>query len=85
MKRIVLSAYLCDRTCLYYFLSLISSINHICERQILNNVSVYYSATQEVVCLVPQSTPEELKEAEKGAYEAFKLWKEVPIQQRQVS
>ena len=34
--------------------------------------------------MVPQSTPEELKEAEKGAYEAFKLWKEVPIQQRQV-
>ena len=34
--------------------------------------------------MVPQSTTEELKQAEKGAYEAFKLWKEVPIQQRQV-
>ena len=31
-----------------------------------------------------ETTIEELKEAEKGAYEAFKLWKEVPIQQRQV-
>ena len=41
-------------------------------------------ATQDVICMVPQSTIEELKEAEKGAYEAFKLWKEVPIQQRQV-
>lgn len=41
-------------------------------------------ATQEVVCMVPQTTPEELREAEKGAYEAFKLWKEVPVQQRQV-
>ena len=41
-------------------------------------------ATQEVICMVPQSTTEELKQAEKGAYEAFKLWKEVPIQQRQV-
>lgn len=34
--------------------------------------------------MVPQSTPEELKEAERGAFEAFQLWKEVPIQQRQV-
>ena len=42
-------------------------------------------ATQQVVCMVPQSTAAELKQAEKGAYEAFKLWKDVPIQQRQVS
>jgi hypothetical protein len=35
--------------------------------------------------MVPQTTPEELKQAEKGAYEAFKLWKEVPVQQRQVT
>lgn len=34
--------------------------------------------------MVPQSTPAELKEAEAGAVKAFKLWKEVPIQQRQV-
>jgi len=40
-------------------------------------------ATQEVVSLVPQSTPEELKRAEEGAAHAFKTWKEVPIQQRQ--
>lgn len=41
-------------------------------------------ATQELVCLVPQSTHEELKRAELGAAEAFKTWREVPIQQRQV-
>lgn len=40
-------------------------------------------ATQEVVCRVPQSTPEELKRAEDGAAAAFKLWRDVPIQQRQ--
>lgn len=34
--------------------------------------------------MVPQTTLEELKDAERGAFEAFKLWKEVPIQQRQV-
>lgn len=40
-------------------------------------------ATQEIVCMVPKSTIEELREAELGACEAFKLWKEVPIQQKQ--
>ena len=40
-------------------------------------------ATQEVVCQVPQSTPEELKRAEDGAAAAFQTWKEVPVQQRQ--
>lgn len=40
-------------------------------------------ATQEVVCRVPQSTPEELARAEAGAKEAFLTWREVPIQQRQ--
>ncbi|KAJ1442283.1 methylmalonate-semialdehyde dehydrogenase [Ochromonadaceae sp. CCMP2298] len=40
-------------------------------------------ATQELLCLVPQSTPEELSRAEQGAVEAFKTWKEVPVQQRQ--
>jgi acyl-CoA reductase-like NAD-dependent aldehyde dehydrogenase len=33
--------------------------------------------------MVPKSTNAELKEAELGAYEAFKLWKEVPVQQKQ--
>ena len=47
-------------------------------------IDVYNPATQEVVCRVPQSTPEELKRAEDGAKEAFKTWREVPIQQRQV-
>jgi delta 1-pyrroline-5-carboxylate dehydrogenase len=41
-------------------------------------------ATQEILGYVPQSTREELERAEKGAYEAYKKWKEVPIQQRQV-
>jgi malonate-semialdehyde dehydrogenase (acetylating) / methylmalonate-semialdehyde dehydrogenase len=40
-------------------------------------------ATQELVCRVPQSTPEELARAEAGAKEAYLAWKEVPIQQRQ--
>ena len=34
--------------------------------------------------MVPQTTREELLKAEKCAFEAFKLWKEVPVQQRQV-
>lgn len=40
-------------------------------------------ATQEVIALCPQSTPEELARAEAGAQEAFLKWREVPIQQRQ--
>jgi len=47
-------------------------------------IDVINPATQEVVSRVPQSTPEELQRAEAGAIEAFKTWKEVPIQQRQV-
>jgi malonate-semialdehyde dehydrogenase (acetylating)/methylmalonate-semialdehyde dehydrogenase len=47
-------------------------------------IDVINPATQEVVCRVPQSTPEELKRAEAGAIEAFKTWRDVPIQQRQV-
>ena len=41
-------------------------------------------ATQEVVCHVPESTPDEHRRAEEGAAAAFKLWREVPVQQRQV-
>ena len=41
-------------------------------------------ATQETVCLVPQSTKEELERAESYAIKAFQKWKEVPVQQRQV-
>jgi malonate-semialdehyde dehydrogenase (acetylating) / methylmalonate-semialdehyde dehydrogenase len=48
-------------------------------------IDLYNPATQELLCRVPQSTPEELKRAEEGAKEAFKTWKEVPVQQRQVS
>lgn len=47
-------------------------------------IPLYNPATQELLCQVPQSTPEELKRAEQGAIEAFKTWKEVPVQQRQV-
>lgn len=46
-------------------------------------IDVRNPATQEIVCRVPQSTPEELARAEAGAKEAFIKWKEVPIQQRQ--
>jgi malonate-semialdehyde dehydrogenase (acetylating)/methylmalonate-semialdehyde dehydrogenase len=40
-------------------------------------------ATQELICLVPESTPDELKRAEEGAKIAFKTWREVPVQHRQ--
>ena len=40
-------------------------------------------ATQKILAKVPQSTSDELKRAEAGAKEAFKIWKEVPVQQRQ--
>lgn len=47
-------------------------------------IDLHNPATQELLCRVPQSTPEELKRAEEGAIKAFKTWKEVPVQQRQV-
>lgn len=47
-------------------------------------INLYNPANGELLCQVPQSTPEELKRAEEGAKEAFKTWKEVPVQQRQV-
>lgn len=40
-------------------------------------------STNKIIGLAPQSTDYELKQAELGAIEAFKLWKEIPIQQRQ--
>lgn len=40
-------------------------------------------ATQEILCRVPQSTPEELTAAVEGAHAAFLSWKEVPVQHRQ--
>jgi malonate-semialdehyde dehydrogenase (acetylating)/methylmalonate-semialdehyde dehydrogenase len=46
-------------------------------------IDLYNPATNEVICQVPQSTPEELKRAEEGAKAAFKTWREVPVQQRQ--
>lgn len=46
-------------------------------------IEVINPASQEVVALLPQTTKEELERAEKGAIEAFKTWKEVPVQQRQ--
>lgn len=46
-------------------------------------IDVRNPATQEILCRVPQSTPEELSRAEEGAKAAFKTWREVPIQQRQ--
>lgn len=46
-------------------------------------IKVVNPATQEVVSLLPQTTPEELARAEAGAYEAFLKWKEVSVSQRQ--
>ncbi len=48
-------------------------------------IDLHNPATGELLCRVPQSTPEELKRAEEGAAKAFKTWKEVPVQQRQVT
>ena len=42
-------------------------------------------ATQDLVCKVPETTDDELRAAEYGAKRAFETWKEVPVQQRQVS
>lgn len=47
-------------------------------------IDVINPATQEVVSRVPETTNEELKRAEEGAKVAFKAWREVPVQQRQV-
>lgn len=55
------------------------------ESQASEWIPLLNPATQEVLCLVPQSTPDELRRAEIGAEEAFKKWREVPVQQRQVS
>lgn len=46
-------------------------------------IEVRNPATQEVVSLVPQSTPEELRRAVESAQVAYKTWREVPVQQRQ--
>lgn len=46
-------------------------------------IEVVNPATQEVVSLLPQSTPEELARAEAGAQEAYLKWREVSISQRQ--
>ena len=47
-------------------------------------IELFNPATQELIGLVPHSTQEELERAERGAAEAFKTWREVPIQQKQV-
>eukprot|EP01039_Chlorochromonas_danica_P006340 gene6340-6992_t len=46
-------------------------------------IDVVNPATQEVLSRVPETTIEELKRAEEGALQAFKSWREVPVQQRQ--
>lgn len=48
-------------------------------------IDVINPATQEVISRVPQSTPEELNRAVANSAAAFKTWKEVPVQQRQVA
>ena len=37
----------------------------------------------ELVCWVPETTPSELERATAGALEAYRKWRDVPIQQRQ--
>lgn len=49
----------------------------------LEHIPVLNPATQELLCYVPKTTLEELTRAEKGALEAYRSWREVPIQQRQ--
>ncbi|KDO20623.1 hypothetical protein SPRG_21223 [Saprolegnia parasitica CBS 223.65] len=46
-------------------------------------IDVRNPATNEVVCQVPETTPEELQAAADAAKVAFKTWKEVPVQHRQ--
>ena len=46
-------------------------------------IDVLNPATQELVCRVPMSTQEELTRAEHSCAEAYKTWREVPVQQRQ--
>ena len=43
---------------------------------------VHDPATGRLVALTPESTPAELREASDGAQEAFRAWREVPVQQR---
>ena len=45
-------------------------------------IEVHDPATNKVVCHVPESTPAELRAASDGAAEAFRAWREVPVQQR---
>lgn len=46
-------------------------------------IDVLNPATQELVCRVPMSTKEELIRAEQNCAEAYKTWRDVPVQQRQ--
>jgi malonate-semialdehyde dehydrogenase (acetylating)/methylmalonate-semialdehyde dehydrogenase len=43
---------------------------------------VHDPATGRLVALTPESTPAELRAASDGAQEAFRAWREVPVQQR---
>ena len=46
-------------------------------------IDVTNPATNEVILRVPESTPHEMSEAVGSAADAFKTWREVPIQARQ--
>ena len=46
-------------------------------------IPVHNPATQELLCLVPQSTPQELQLAADIALQAFKSWKEQSVSARQ--
>ncbi|KAJ1927291.1 hypothetical protein IWQ60_003063 [Tieghemiomyces parasiticus] len=46
-------------------------------------IEVHNPATQEVVALVPQATPDELQEASRSAAHAFKTWRKTSVLSRQ--
>ena len=45
-------------------------------------IDVYNPSTGEVIAKVPVTTEDKVEEAIKAANEAFKTWKEVPLQKR---
>lgn len=45
-------------------------------------IDLHNPATGEIVCRVPESTQEEMEEATAGCAEAFKSWRNVPVQTR---
>jgi len=73
---------------LRYFSSAVPTVKNLINgRFVESSATTWYEvrnpATQELVCKVPQSTQQEMEAATTSAANAFKTWKEVPVQQRQ--